>query len=76
MSYSVTVKIQGNLEGSASEQVLNSITETELQVDNLEPGTEYQLNVQAIGNEERISVPHPEFTEATRECAIILKTHF
>ena len=51
------------------ERSLDSTTESEIVVDELDPGTEYEFSITAIGNQDRSSVPHPEFRDAT--CTVI-----
>ena len=66
LSYEVDVtRIQSSNE-DVEERNLAPTANTQIVINGLEPGREYQFSIRAIGNENRESGAHPEFRDATR----------
>jgi len=66
LSYEVDVTRIQRRDENVQERNLNPTEETQMLIDGLAPGTEYQFSIRAVGNEARESAAHPEFRDATR----------
>ena len=50
---------------SSNEKIVGPLNDTEILVNQLSPGTEYHVFIQAIGKEERKSELQPPYRDAT-----------